>query len=308
MKSYYDDKLQVLSNNDTLNATYYRVINYRNGIIYGAVVDYYKSGRPLMRGYFADNNVGKGHENGAFTWYYENGAVFQTCNYVNGVIDGAYVEYYPSGLKKNCVSYAMGDRNGCEYSWDETGKASVYNKDAQNCPCAALAAENITQVNNNNTNQPSYMTPAVTFAGHYNDDMPDGDYKLTGENIYYKAKGFEITAAEFSDIYQKPLPNSKIKLGQPIFLKLKLRRINEHTGGVNYNLQRYIEDTNGNVLAPSASFVRQLESEDTWILIRFGVQGPPVNNDAKEAKLSFEIKDADSDAILQGFVKFTAVP
>jgi len=205
VKIYYDDKLQVLSNNDSQNASYYRVINYRNGSIYGAVTDYYKSGKPLMKGYFSDNNPSKGHENGTFTWYYESGTVFQTCNYVNGAIDGAYVEYYPSGLKKSCVSYVMGNRNGCEYSWDEGGNASVYNKDYQNCPCAILANENLNRSNKDTENQ---KTNPITTGDFCFNNVDRVGYKATvalyrvGKNDVLKT--ISVNEGETKCMYELP--------------------------------------------------------------------------------------------------------
>jgi hypothetical protein len=121
-KIFYDANTNILEEQDSIHARYFRIINYKDGKIHGSVTDYYISGKPLMIGYYSNNNASKGYENGKFIWYYENGNVFQSCSYVNGILDGAYIEYYPSGLKKALVSYSKGKRYGCEYAWDEIGK------------------------------------------------------------------------------------------------------------------------------------------------------------------------------------------
>lgn len=117
---FFNSNAEIINKEDSNNASYYRIINYKDGKLYGAVKDYYKNGKILMVGYYS-NNIGKGYENGQFTWYYVNGVVFQTCSYINGLLDGPYVECYPSGLKKASVAYSMGNRYGCEYAWNENG-------------------------------------------------------------------------------------------------------------------------------------------------------------------------------------------
>lgn len=174
VKIFRDSNFQILDNKDSLKANYYSIITYKGENVYGAVRDFYKSGMPLAVGYYNGNNIGQGYENGKFTRYHENGKIFQTSNYVNGLLDGVYIEYYPSGLKKACVSYTMGKRYGCEYSWDENGKASVYNQNYANCPCA--------KIENNPQNPPSNNISA-TISSYPNEDIPSVSYEFS-DDIY----------------------------------------------------------------------------------------------------------------------------
>jgi antitoxin component YwqK of YwqJK toxin-antitoxin module len=110
VKIFRDSNFQILDNKDSLKASYYSIITYKGENVYGAVRDFYKSGMPLAVGYYNGNYIGKGYENGKFIRYFENGKIFQISNYVNGLLDGVYIEYYPSGLKKACTSYTMGKK------------------------------------------------------------------------------------------------------------------------------------------------------------------------------------------------------
>ena len=279
---FYDAKLQVLRNEDKKNATYSRVIKYRDGKIYGPVTDYYKSGKPLSVGYYADNNTAKGHENGQFTWYYENGTKFQECTYVIGMLDGAYKEFYPSGAIKLCVSYSMGNRNGCEYSWDENGKASVYHEEYENCPCAVVAKENSGQSNNNNTNpggnnRPGSVTgidrekESLKVNGHYYHGDFDSHYKprigLSAGFLPYGYYPFywDNYPYYFSEGFYYQYDNNQYKVVEPP-IGAEVTQLPEKAQSIAINDRQYYE-LNGVYYQPvtknNGTVIYQIEGKDT---------------------------------------------
>ena len=121
VKIYYDASGKILNEQNSNQAKYYRVINYKNENFTGEVKDFYPNGKLMMTGHYANNSIKKGNENGEFIWYYENGKIFQSCKYFNGLLNGPYTEFYQTGLKKTMISYVNGRRYGCEYAWNEQG-------------------------------------------------------------------------------------------------------------------------------------------------------------------------------------------
>jgi hypothetical protein len=136
--------------------------------------------------------------------------------------------------------------------------------------------------------------------------MPIGDYQLFDNNVYYKAQGLEITALAVEDINRKPITDSKIKLGEVLYLKFKIKRLNGNTGKFTYILANHLEDIEGKVYR-AESVLREIDNETSWITIPGRISTMPANINSKEAYMSYKIKDRYSDAIIQGFIKFTVV-
>lgn len=141
-KIFYDKEWKTLIQRDTINASYYRIVNYKNGRIDGSVIDYFISGAKQMEGFYSfDGNL----KDGLFTYYNESGIKIEEAIYIKGILNGKYNLWHPNGQKKveasyldnnfhgrylewhingqakEEVNYIQGKKNGCDYLWDEKG-------------------------------------------------------------------------------------------------------------------------------------------------------------------------------------------
>jgi len=117
---YFNDNWSACSKE---GAKYYRIVNYANGKINGAVRDYYISGKLQMEGNYSGYYAEDGFQNGLFTWYYENEKKSEEVNYTNGSRNGKCTTWFVNGLMNEQVKYLNGKKEGCDFIWDETGEA-----------------------------------------------------------------------------------------------------------------------------------------------------------------------------------------
>lgn len=137
---------------DKSKASYYREITYSgSGSPVGVVKDHYMNGALQWQGMIAGfDNAGKEIFNGWCTWYNpnglrsklsyfnngrldsttyywdENGALIQEEDYSNGVLNGAWISYYPDGKTHYIGLFKNGEMQGGKYlAYDEDGNASV---------------------------------------------------------------------------------------------------------------------------------------------------------------------------------------
>jgi len=108
-------------NKSTKNvASYYRPAPAKKSNGYW-LVDYYLSGAKQMEA--LSNAPDSEHFNGVVTWYYENGNVMQTVNYLDNVLNGERKNYHESGPLKSQYSYNKdGKIDGTWVSFYENSK------------------------------------------------------------------------------------------------------------------------------------------------------------------------------------------
>lgn len=87
-KIYYNSKWKVT--NDTINASFYRINNYKEGLKIQPTKDYYKSGQIQMIGTFN----AEGHNEDLFIWYNENGKKNSEINFHNGKYHGKKLVFH----------------------------------------------------------------------------------------------------------------------------------------------------------------------------------------------------------------------
>lgn len=307
-KIFYDVNWNVLNRKDSVDAKYYGIRSYKDCQYSGVQTDYYMNGKKQMEGHYS--RYGE-YKEGLFIWYYENGQKQEEVAFRDGSMNGVYTSWYKNGQIKEKVNYINGLKDGCDYKWESTGDCAKYTGDlgdyykngqvaymSTKCPCS----KNVTQARNTTTDRKKSTVEGL-YVGYFNYDLPTGNYKLYDKNVYYKAKGLKISALAVEDIDRNPINNSRIKLGQPLFLKLKIRRLNGKTGTFKYILSNHVADSQGTVYS-SESVARKIENESSWITIPGGIRRMPDNSSSKETYMSFEIKAINSDAIIQGYIKF----
>ncbi|MCX7955355.1 MAG: hypothetical protein N3A01_09250 [Bacteroidales bacterium] len=115
-----------------------RIENYVDGKMEGDYIEYDDSGRVVVKGKYFDGEktgiwefyLGDVMEYGKFTenekdsvWIikYSNGNIAEISNYVRGVLDGKYKEYYDNGRIKTEGFYDMGKKKKKWYFFDKNG-------------------------------------------------------------------------------------------------------------------------------------------------------------------------------------------
>lgn len=101
------------------NAKYFRLMDIDTVKILFLVKDYYLSGQLQMEGAF--RSINPDVQIGDFNYWYENGKIHISCNYVNGILNGLYREWYDNGNIKTEKTYNQGLINGLEQDWNENG-------------------------------------------------------------------------------------------------------------------------------------------------------------------------------------------
>lgn len=327
LKIFYNDKWNELLNSDGSGASYYRIINYKNGKVINPVIDYFISGEKQMVGNYSDYIDPR---NGLFTWFYKNGQKSSEATYINGKLNGKYTEWYSNGEKKEEVNYVDNRKDGCDYVWDEAGKPLInsdlggwtypnswscnfdYYEDGRKsvysnklCPCAKRAEQNATE-KNINTDVPKTASDVKTdYIDHYNDELPTGNYKIFDNSVYYKSNGLEIVSVSVEDRNGNIIRNAKSKVGYPIYLKLTISGLTSNGSTTKFTLSKYEEDINGTLV--STQSVKQDGNTNPTISITGGVRVLPNNNEnSMKVHMSFSIKDRNSESIMHGFFTYTA--
>jgi hypothetical protein len=302
VRIFYDVNAKILDMQDSNQARYYRVINYRDSKILGPVTDYYISGMPYMIGYYTDNKIGKGYENGKFTYYFENGKIFQIRNYVNGLLDSAFLEFYPSGARKARVSYSKGNRYGCEYAWDENGNLIHQ---------AFIENNQVTESFKCDTTNIDYETIVdSTIRQHdfYSKIVPSqDDYKVIDNSFYFRAKRMKVLSISLVNDQDEKISFSHVKMRETLTLKIRFSGLILKDGMYHYLQEENLRDSEGVDMAGGTGDL----SDDTKLDVieaRFivGLSEPLPNNvTTKDFYLSINIQDRNSFAGLHGFIKYT---
>lgn len=303
VKTFYDVSANILTGQDTKQAKYFRIVKYRNGKITGPVIDYYMNGKPMMIGNYLNNNINKGNEDGVFTWYYEDGTKFQTCTYVNGVLDGAYIEYYPSGLKKVLIFYSNGKRYGCEYAWDEEGtvvhraymeeNGVLYNREE----CDTTYLEKASLIDER----------SVGLSEVFLKEFADGEYKQIDSSLFYKSKGVKILSVTVLNSNLDTISSSQIRTGT-------LFRVHIRIIGFKVNKDKMCDCTqqeqqlhpDGNGGGSIGALYSQAD-ENGVLEIRLGESPDPIYDDKVASKDYFNffyVRDTKSKASIHGFYRY----
>lgn len=297
---FFDSNANILNSQDSLKAKFYRVINYKDGSIYGPVSDYYISGKPYMTGYYKNGTISQGNENGTFTYYFESGKIFQVRNYIDGLLDGIFIEYYSTGIKKASVSFSKGERYGCEYSWDENGKlthkAFIENNQALNKTiCDTITGENEGHTSNN--------TPS--YGGGYGNEFPGGEFNVISNSIYYKTNSLKVISISVIDDNGTALSPSAIKTNQHFYVSIIVSGLKLKKEKFRYILAQREDDLNGVSYGGTGNVNDEGKLDPLSVQLGGGIADLPYNVKSKEFYFSFKIVDRNSDAYLHGFFKFT---
>ena len=109
-------------------AVYYRPLSEQNKGGNYLIEDYYKSGDLYRTGKAASMTVRKEMFRGFVTYFYKDQSTFKEEKYKNGVLDGPYKEFYPSGELKVDGVYDKGLRERMWKIYYKTGKIKTKGK------------------------------------------------------------------------------------------------------------------------------------------------------------------------------------
>lgn len=119
LKHWYDSKTHGIKAIVNSNADNTKLLGYCE--------NYYRNGRMASKGYY-DNS---GNKTGLWTFYYQNGAVFEEVTYENGKLQGAFKTFYDNGSLKREGSFSAGVQSGGQkdYNYAELLSSSAFLKD-----------------------------------------------------------------------------------------------------------------------------------------------------------------------------------
>jgi|TARA_B110000196_G_scaffold306499_1_gene305174 antitoxin component YwqK of YwqJK toxin-antitoxin module len=109
------------------NGVFYRPIPEKKRSIY-LIVDYYKNGNKYREGKAASFAVKNEGFKGYVTYFYSDGSDYKKEKYKNGVLDGSYKEYYPTGELKIDGVYDRGVKERAWKIYYKTGKIKTKGK------------------------------------------------------------------------------------------------------------------------------------------------------------------------------------
>lgn len=115
---YFDDDFRETAKE---NASYYRLITYRDGKPDGSIVHEYTMDDRLV---FEGKIIGVSADlyDGVCKWFYKNGTVEQEWTYRQGKAEGMYKSFYENGILKREGNYRNDKADGLHKWFDETGK------------------------------------------------------------------------------------------------------------------------------------------------------------------------------------------
>jgi antitoxin component YwqK of YwqJK toxin-antitoxin module len=90
----------------------------------GETVEYFPNGQVKTRGKLNEN----GNREGLWVAYYDNGIKWSESYYVDGVLDGHSLTFYPNGGPRYVGEYDMGERFGTWKFYDEEGNITKEEK------------------------------------------------------------------------------------------------------------------------------------------------------------------------------------
>lgn len=82
-----------------------------------------------LSGFYLIGKLSQGKEKGRWQYYTTDKILILEVTFVNGIIDGEVIHYYPDGTKKASVQYKKGKANGITVVYDEDGEViekSIY--------------------------------------------------------------------------------------------------------------------------------------------------------------------------------------
>ena len=195
---YFDADYNIVS--DKSKATYYTIL--KNGTIDNPTVanpssDYYMSGIIHWKGDIFSISKNSYIIDGLCTWYDKQGNKQYQVTVSRNVWSGKYYEWWPNGKIKEESNYVNGNKDGCEFKWDENGKCisgnlavieSEYKQNPNdpkykiNCECTNIAqAEEVTDNANNNSN-------SVAANGDNNPSVSQGSIEPIRDETDYWTK------------------------------------------------------------------------------------------------------------------------
>lgn len=92
------------------------VLNYRNGILNGESISYYKCGSVKRKGYYKNGRL-----SGRWESWSEKGKPIYEVNYKNDTLDGEATVWHSSGVVKEKGIYADNHKSGLWVCYDEAG-------------------------------------------------------------------------------------------------------------------------------------------------------------------------------------------
>ena len=95
----------------------YKTIDFKDGLIHGTRITYYKNGNVEM---FTEYKDGKNH--GLHTSYDESGNMTWKSYWKNGFNDGESTSFYQNGKIQETMNYKNGFRHGVKTYYDHNGK------------------------------------------------------------------------------------------------------------------------------------------------------------------------------------------
>ncbi|MBL0202362.1 MAG: DUF4852 domain-containing protein [Chitinophagaceae bacterium] len=152
-KIFFDVNWKELNQKDSINASYYKITNYKNGKL-DKIINYFISGAVETQTEYKYSNDGS-EKFGKSVSYYENGLKnyeYETYNdksfgryvswysngqkeadiyYTEGKLGGKYITWHSNGYKKEELDYFEGEKMGCDFKWDENGKCQGTTKALQ---------------------------------------------------------------------------------------------------------------------------------------------------------------------------------
>ena len=84
----------------------------------GETVEYHPNGAVKMRGKLNDN----GMRHGLWISFYDNGIKWSEAYYIDGVLDGHSITFFPNGKVRYIGEYKNGDKTGTWKFYDEAGE------------------------------------------------------------------------------------------------------------------------------------------------------------------------------------------
>lgn len=84
----------------------------------GETVEYHPNGAVKMRGKLNDNSM----RHGLWISYYDNGIKWSEAYYVDGVLDGHSITFFPNGKVRYIGEYKNGKKTGAWKFYDESGE------------------------------------------------------------------------------------------------------------------------------------------------------------------------------------------
>lgn len=186
-KIYFDENWEVIT--DKSKAKYYRLTTEENGLYH--LKDYYLNGVIQMDGFSKNNDPNDEIYEGKVSWYYEDGKLYQTANYKDGVLTGEFKSYDQMGrLLSNYTYDEKGLFSGQEFMYKRTS------------PTDSLGAD---------YNYESFFKEGNTERTVVYDESKSGIryesfYSKTGEKIkdvYYGSKGEKIGESTYENYAPK---------------------------------------------------------------------------------------------------------